>query len=179
MMNRIVAGVVGLTMLLSVPIIPKNVDESKVIVANDTEIVMCVKRIKPISEQDKIEMAKCVYAECRGETSECQRGVCAVLYNRYKSGNYASMHEVIFAPNQFATSSLESISEEDIVDQLRIVDKTLKYGPSLPEYVIYFRASDYHSMSDAADFVQIDKTYFSLSKKLYYKYTGEVYRDSD
>lgn len=179
MINRIMAGVVGLTMLLSVPIVPKNVDEKEVVVATEHEILLCVKRIAPISEQDRIDMAKCVYAECRGETSECQRGVCAVLYNRYKSGNYASMHDVIFAPNQFATDNFDSISEEDIHDQLNIVEKTIKYGPSLPEYVIYFRASHYHTMSDAADLTQIDKTFFSLSRKLYQKYTGEVYSDSD
>lgn len=172
-MNKMIIGTIGLCAMLSIPVVPKGVDTGSVLVSNDHELVMCIKRIAPITETDRIEMAKCIYAECRGESVECQRGVCAVLYNRYKTGEYACMHDVIFAPNQFATDNFDNIDQADIADQLYIVDKTIEYGASLPEYVIYFRASHYHTMSDAEDFVTIDKTFFSYSKKLYNKYIGE------
>lgn len=60
-----------------------------------------------VSEQDKIDMAKVVYREARGELFEGQVAVAAVILNRYYSDNpfftNETINSVITQPYQFAS----------------------------------------------------------------------------
>lgn len=164
---------VGLTAMLSTAVLPKGVDPETVVSFSDRELVLCVRTVKPITEDDRILMAKLLYVECRGESAECQSGICSVLYNRYRSGKYMSMSDVIYEDSQFAADNLDAVDGDKLTDLLRIVDDIIDNGPTLPAYVIYFRANEYHTFSDAHDFVKIDDTCFSYSRKLYKKYERE------
>ena len=168
-----------LSVMLITTALAQGITDKECAVFGDSEVVCICKSIEPITEEDRMLMAKCVYIEARGESTLCQSHVCSVLYNRYKSGKYESMEDVIYAPTQFATNHFDSVSEEDLTDILKIVDSVVDDGPTLPEYVIYFRADEYHKMRDAADFIYVDSTYFSYSRELFDKYTGGPTNDFD
>ena len=123
-----------------------------------------------ISDEDADILAACLYLECRGESRECQRAICSVILNRCDAKG-CSISEVIFAPNQFSTaSSIASVDLSLAVVQYEIIDEVRMYGKSIPDHVYYFRAGDYHTLSDAEDYMHIDNTYFSSSKKLLKKF---------
>lgn len=123
-----------------------------------------------ISDEDADVLAACLYLECRGESKECQRAVCSVILNRCDAKG-CSISEVIFAPNQFSTAS--NIANVDLslaIVQYEVIDEVRMYGKSIPDHVYYFRAGNYHTLSDAEDYMHIDNTYFSSSKKLLKKF---------
>lgn len=119
-----------------------------------------------LTDDDIDLIAKIIYLEGRGESYECQLAICSVIFNRYFSGKYKSISDVIFEPNQFTTSKyVDSTTASQ--QQYDVIHDLLDNGPNMPEYVIYFRASRYHTMRDAFDYTTIDGTYFSGSRKIY------------
>lgn len=119
-----------------------------------------------LTDEDIDLIAKIIYLEGRGEPYECQLAICSVIFNRYFSGRYKSISDVIFEPNQFTTSKyVESTIASQ--QQYDVINDLLDNGPNVPEYVIYFRAGKYHTMRDAFDYVAMSGTYFSGSWKIY------------
>ena len=123
--------------------------------------------------QDEIDLiSKIVYLEGRGETYECQQAIVSVIINRMTTEN-KNAHEVIFAENQFTTA--ESVDEGEVTEDIQsIVIDIAANGPTIPVWVTYFRANQYHQWNTKYGTVlpydKIDHTYFSYDKKLYDEY---------
>lgn len=118
-----------------------------------------------LTEEEKHELACLIYLEGRGESVECQTAIGSVVLNRYTTGDYNSLHDVIYAQGQFTPAYLIDDTEPTIT-QIQIVNDLCMNGPTVPEYVTYFRANKYHTWSSTEPYKQIDSTYFSASKKL-------------
>lgn len=107
-------------------------------------------------------LAKLVYCEARGESTECQRAVVSVVFNRLASGKWGkTLEQVIFYPNAFtpATSGVIENAEPNEINYAA-VDYVLKNGSALPEYVRYFRADRHHTWDGYEGYTVIDNTYF-------------------
>lgn len=122
-----------------------------------------------LTKDEKHQLACLLYLEGRGESLECQYAICSVVINRFTTGDYDSILDVIYAKNQFQPARFIS-STTPTKTQTDIVEEVCKEGPTIPEYVTYFRASYYHNWSGLVDYKAIDNTYFSYSTKLYNKY---------
>lgn len=115
-----------------------------------------------MSEDDIYELATLVYLEAGGESFECQQGVASVVINRMTTGGM-TLQEVIYQKNQFTPAYLISSSSpsESTLEAVRTV---IKDGPTLPEYVTFFRADYYFSW--VTPYTSIDHTYFSYDNRL-------------
>jgi hypothetical protein len=88
------------------------------------------------SEGEKIYMARCVYAEARGESFEGQVAVATVIINRFESGKFgSSVKKVVFARNQFAVSKRYN----DKI--LAAVEEAIERRGDYPDNMFYFQAS--------------------------------------
>lgn len=120
-----------------------------------------------LSEDEKYMLATLIFLEGGGESVECQHAIGSVVINRVTTSG-DSLQSVIFAKGQFEPAYLiSSTSPEDT--QIGIVNELCINGPSLPEYVTYFRADHFHEWSDLTPYRSIDNTYFSFSGDLCYQ----------
>lgn len=123
--------------------------------------------------QDEIELiSKILYLEGRGESYECQQAIVSVIINRMTTEN-KDAHEIIFAENQFTTSQF--VEKGKVTEEIKsIVIDIAANGPTIPNWVTYFRAKKYHQWDNKYGTVipydKIDNTYFSYDKKLYDEY---------
>ena len=124
-----------------------------------------------LTDSEKHQLACLIYLEARGESEECQYAVGSVVINRFKAGGYDSIIDVIHAKGQFTPANqIKYTTPTDI--QISIVEDLCLNGPTVPEYVTYFRADHFHTWDSTKDWKQIDRTYFSINKKLYTQMTG-------
>lgn len=118
-----------------------------------------------MSEEDVKELATLVYLESGSESYECQKAIASVVIHRMQNGNL-TLQEVIYAKNQFSPAYLiaESKPSESTMQAVREV---LQDGPTIPNYVTFFRADYYHNWSDLIiPYCVIDHTYFSADTRL-------------
>lgn len=108
--------------------------------------------------------ATLVYLEGGAESYECQKAIASVVVNRMTTQN-KSLYDVIYAPNQFSVARALSYNQPSESSQ-KAVNEVIENGPSVPEYVTYFRADYYHSWSSVSDYTCIDNTYFSCDNAL-------------
>lgn len=116
---------------------------------------------------DEIDMlARLVYLEAGGESYECMKGVTSAILNRMTSTGM-SLHDVIYEPGQFSPACyIESTCYTDTVYSA-VID-VVENGPSLPEYVTFFRANHYHDFGNniVVPYTFINNTYFSADIRL-------------
>lgn len=129
-----------------------------------------------LSEHEKEVFAILIYLEAGAEPLECQYACASVVLNRYTTGNYDSILDVIYAKGQFSPAHLiEKYEPKD--KQLEIVEWLCTYGPTIPEYVTYFRASYYHTWSNLVDWKMIEgntnDVYFSYDPRLKAKWEAK------
>ncbi len=88
------------------------------------------------SQNDKILIARVVYAEARGEPFEGQVAVATVVLNRYVCGKFGnSISSVVFAPEQFAVSG--RYNEK----MLKAVEEAIDRMGEYPDNLLFFQAS--------------------------------------
>ena len=136
------------------------VEESEIEVVKSTEIAPTAYCI--MTDEEVRDFAALLWIEARGEPEEVKYAVASVILNRvtlYKQ----SLHDVIYAPNQFSPADYVAYTDPT-EDEIRIVNDVLQTGPTIPEYVCYFRAGYYHSWSGMNDYGFFGgNTYFSYS----------------
>lgn len=88
------------------------------------------------SDEEKIYIARVVYAEARGELFKGQVAVASVVLNRFESGDFGStVKSVVFARSQFAVSKRYN-------DQvMAAVEEAIANRDMLPSDMYYFQAS--------------------------------------
>ena len=117
------------------------------------------------------ELATLVYLECGIESFECQQAVASVVINRMTTGG-KTLSDVIYEPNQFSPAPLIPKSKPS-ESTLKAVMTVVECGPTIPEYVTFFRADHYHDWGNRYEsFMCIDNTYFSYDKILKAKLIG-------
>lgn len=118
-----------------------------------------------MSEDDVYELATLVYLESGTESYECQKAIASVVIHRMQNDDL-TLQEVIYAKNQFSPAYLIAQSEPS-ESTLAAVKDVLQNGPSIPNYVTFFRADYYHDWSELiVPYCVIDHTYFSADVRL-------------
>ena len=126
-----------------------------------------------LNEDEMITFARLLFLEGGCESTQCQEAIASVIVNRMKLYDM-SLYDVIYEADQFEPAPFiysTHIDESDINDMLAVITKILAYGPTIPEYVTYFRANYYHGWSDRLiPYVNYDNTYFSYDIDVYNRY---------
>ena len=143
-------------------------DQEKVIESQIEEIEPQVVEPEPyleMTEDDVYELATLVYLESGTESYECQKAIASVVIHRMQNDDL-TLQEVIYAKNQFSPAYL--VAESCPSDStLAAVKDVLQNGPSIPNYVTFFRADYYHNWSELIiPYCVIDHTYFSADTRL-------------
>lgn len=118
-----------------------------------------------LTESEIDIVSRLIWLEARGESTDCQKAIAEVLYNRLQSGLWGeSIEDVIYA-QQNGYWEFEPVPylytaeiDKEICD---IVKYVFTYGSEIDSDVLYFRANHYHAW--AIDEFHIDNTYFSSS----------------
>lgn len=124
-----------------------------------------------LTEEEKYMLAALIKLEAGGSSFECQSAICSVILNRLENGRWGNtLEDVIYAPLQFSPAhKIPDTTPND--EQINIVENICKNGPTIPKYVLYFRADYFHSWEGMIDYCYIDTTYFSYSINDYIQYT--------
>lgn len=120
-----------------------------------------------VSDEEIYALACLVWLEGRGESIECQEAIASVVINRYISDpdKYISLFDVIYEPMQFSPAGkIPNTTPTKL--QIDIVNKIVADGPTIPEYVTYFRSSYFHNWGDQVPYKCMSNTYFSYSNAL-------------
>lgn len=110
-----------------------------------------------MTEDDVYELATLVYLESHTESYECKCAVASVVLNRMTTRNM-TLQEVIYEQNQFSPAYLIPYTVPTD-EELNAVREIITNGPTIPEYVTFFRADYYFSWVEP--YTYIDHTYFS------------------
>lgn len=129
-----------------------------------------------LTEDEIYLISQILYLEGRGESIECQEAIISAIINRMTNHNL-TVNEVIFAKNQFSTSD-NIDSAHPSYEMLELVRSVVENGPTIPEYITYFRAGHYHewdtSYGEVVPWDKLDNTYFSYDVKLKEKYDAQL-----
>lgn len=118
-----------------------------------------------LTDDEIYELATLVFLESGAEPYECQLAIASVVINRMTTQN-VSLHDVIYAKNQFSPAYLIDDSEPS-ESTLNAVKEVIENGPTIPEYVTFFRADYYHNWSELiTPYIQYGNTYFSADTRL-------------
>lgn len=115
-----------------------------------------------LTDDEIRDFATLVYLESGAESYECQCAVASVVINRMTTRGM-SLHDVIYERNQFSPAYLVS-STSPSESTLNAVMEVITNGPTIPEYVTFFRADYYFDW--ATPYTAIDHTYFSYDENV-------------
>lgn len=119
----------------------------------------------PMTYDELYELATLVYLEGGIESIDCQKGIASVVINRATTSG-KSTHDVIYAKHQFTPAKYITTSKPSD-STLEAAKHVAMHGPTIPEYVTYFRADYYFDWGERyQDYIQIDNTYFSYDTVL-------------
>ena len=110
-------------------------------------------------------LARLVYREGNVESFECQKAIISVVINRWQNGYWGeSLEDVVYAENQFSPANL-LYKKTPTETNYKAVDEVLKYGCTLPSYILYFR-QDYHfDYEGYVPYTKISSTCFGYFEK--------------
>lgn len=128
--------------------------------------------IPNLTDAQIYEFATLIYLESGITTEECQYACGSVVINRYTLFDYPSLSAVIYEKNQFTPAPKIPYTTPN-QQQIDIAIDLCMNGPTIPEYVTYFRINHYHQWSTVADWKKIDCVYFSYSYAAYDKWLAE------
>ena len=113
-----------------------------------------------ITSVERELLARIVYLEANAENLECQKAIASVIINRWQSGQWGdTLKDVIYAKGEFSPANRIPNTTPNKY-QYEAVDYVLKNGCTVPEYVLYFRASHHHQWNGYEPYTIIDRTYF-------------------
>lgn len=144
----------------------KDEENKEEIINTEKESVQPVKLVEKVnintSLEDRELLARLLYCEGGGESTECQRAIMSVIVNRLNSGYWGdTFSSVVYAKGQFspvASGALNNAKPNQT--QYDVVDYVLENGITIPSWVMYFRASYHFSWKGYTPYCNIDNTYF-------------------
>lgn len=130
-----------------------------------------------LTEEEQYQLATLIWLEGRGEPIEGQKAIASVVINRYTTKqytgkDYSSILDVIHEESQFSPAHLIDDFEPTQL-QIDVVTDIMTNGPSIPEYVTFFRAYHYHDWDNQMKYDLIGETYFSYDLRLFEKWAAD------
>lgn len=140
-------------------------NESEYIVEIVPEDAEAEKPYIELDEETIRDFAALVYLESGSTSRECQAAVASVILNRMTTRN-STFYDIAYAPNQFTPAArIKSTTPSEM--SMEVVKDVVQNGPSIDEYVCYFRASYYFDWGDRyCNYINIDNVYFSYDSML-------------
>lgn len=124
-----------------------------------------------VTSEERELIARIVTCEADEYSVECQRAVASVIFNRLESGRWQkdmnnddtiTVYDIIYYPNAF-TPVLDGALDKctDPSDSaVKAVDYVIQHGPTVPEYVRYFRDYKHFAWQGYKGYTIIDGMYF-------------------
>lgn len=92
-----------------------------------------------VTSEEREMLARLVFLEANTESLECQKAIVSTIINRWQYGHWGdTIADVVYAQDQF-TPSNQIWKTTPGETNYEAVDAVLKYGVTIPEYVMYFR----------------------------------------
>jgi hypothetical protein len=113
-----------------------------------------------ITSEEREMLARLVYLEANTESLECQKAIVSVIFNRLENGYWGNyLQSVVYAPNQFSPANYiwQTTPTET---NYQAVDEVLKFGTTIPQYVLYFRANYHFDWIGYKSYQKIDTVCF-------------------
>ena len=113
-------------------------------------------------------LASLVFLESGGCSQDCQKAVTSVIFNRLSCGEwkkdvnsdgFITLYDIIYYPNAFSPAHriTRTKATEKVYDS---VDYVIMYGPTVPEYVRYFRSDYDFNWENYKNYTTYDNVYF-------------------
>lgn len=125
-----------------------------------------------LTESEQLILATLIRLEAGGSPYETKLAVASVVINRMKMWGL-SLRDVVFAKNVFSPAHLidketgksyyNPPKEGAYAPCWQAMEEVCQNGPSIPSYVIYFRAGRHHTW--ATPYAKIGSMYFSYATK--------------
>lgn len=132
------------------------------------------KKVEPyyhVTSEERDLLARIVTCEADEYSVECQRAVASVIFNRLDSGkwqkdmnsdNVITVYDIIYYPNAFTPvidGALDDCANPSD-SAVKAVDYVIQHGPTIPEYVRYFRDYKHFTWQGYKGYTIIDDMYF-------------------
>lgn len=92
-----------------------------------------------VSSEEREMLARLVFLEANTESIDCQMAIVSTIINRWQYGHWGdTLADVVYSQDQF-TPSGQIWKTTPGEANYEAVDRVLKDGVTLPEYVMYFR----------------------------------------
>ena len=118
-----------------------------------------------ITSTEREMLARLVYREGNTESIECQKAIVSVVINRWQNGYWGdTLKDVVYAKGQFSTASLLDKTTPNEINY-QAVDYVIQNGITVPEWVMYFRASYHFKWDGYKSYIHIDNTFFGYFEK--------------
>ena len=145
--------------------------EKEVIIEVEKEVIIEIEKEPTyaynITSAEREMLARLLYREANTESVECQHAIVSVIINRWQSGMWGeTLTEVVYSPDQFEPANLIYCTTPT-EQNYEAVDYVLKYGVTIPSYVMYFRADWGFSnvWYDYQEYRKIDNVCFGYMEK--------------
>lgn len=121
-----------------------------------------------ISNEERDLLARLCFLEASICSEECQRAVVSVIFNRLESGKWKedmnndgkiTLFDIIYYPNAFSPAPIIHKYEAD-AEAFAAVDYVIQNGPTIPEYVRYFRINYDFTWDNYSNYDVMDTVYF-------------------
>lgn len=128
--------------------------------SNDTEYYI------NLTYDEKYLLAALLFHEGGSEVEEAQYAIVSVVINRMTTRGI-SLYDVVYETNQFSPAPLLTSTVPD-ASHLEVVEYICQHGPTIPEYVTFFRADRYFSPEEmyVLDYDNYGQTYFSYDPRV-------------
>jgi spore germination cell wall hydrolase CwlJ-like protein len=131
-----------------------------------------------ITAEERELIARIVTCEADEYSVECQRAVASVIFNRLESGKWQkdmnkdgkiTVYDIIYYPNAFTPVQDGSLDRCTAPSEsaYKAVDYVIKNGPTVPEYVRYFRDYKHFTWQGYKGYTIIDDMYFGYFEDWY------------
>jgi spore germination cell wall hydrolase CwlJ-like protein len=118
-----------------------------------------------ITPEEREMLARLVYLEANTENFDCQKAIVSTVLNRWQNGGWGdNIEDVIYAKGQFSPANLISSTTPNNTNY-EAVDEVIRYGSTLPSYVMFFRANYHFNWVGYTPYQSIDSTCFGYLNK--------------
>lgn len=123
-----------------------------------------------VTAEEREMLATLVYLESSICSTECQRAVASVIFNRLDSEKWRkdmnkdgaiTLYDIVYYPNAFSPSYLiEDYKDKTTQECYDAVDYVIQNGPTVPTEVRYFRTKYDFNWDNYANYCVLDNVYF-------------------
>ena len=138
-------------------------------VVKEVEVIVEVEKeptyVYNVTSEEREMLARLVYREGNVESFECQKAIVSTIINRWENGYWGdTLEDVVYYPNQYSPAHL-LYKTTPTETNYKAVDEVLRYGCTVPAYVMFFRMDKHFDWKGYKPYCVMDTTYFGYLEK--------------